>query len=119
MYKIGDFSRLCQVSVKTLHHYDDVGLVRPARVDRESGYRFYEAAQVAQVRRIRNLRALGFSLEEIAEVLDGHVASRSLPDSRRGIGAAPAASCSSIQRLSLATLGISLRCSAPMPGSLE
>jgi len=80
VYKIGDFSRLCQVSVKTLHHYDDVGLLRPARVDRESGYRFYEAAQVAQVRRIRNLRALGFSLEEIAEVLDGHATSRSLLD---------------------------------------
>ncbi len=80
MYKIGDFSRLCQVSVKTLHHYDDVGLVRPAWVDQETGYRFYEAAQVAQVRRIRNLRALGFSLEEIAEVLDDHATSRSLLD---------------------------------------
>ncbi len=78
MYKIGDFSRLCQVSVKTLHHYDDVGLVRPARVDRENGYRFYAAAQVAQVRRIRNLRELGFSLERIAEVLDGHATSQSL-----------------------------------------
>jgi DNA-binding transcriptional MerR regulator len=66
--------------VKTLHHYDDVGLLRPARVDRETGYRFYEAAQVAQVRRIRNLRALGFSLEEIAEVLDDHATSQSLLD---------------------------------------
>jgi DNA-binding transcriptional MerR regulator len=78
MYKIGDFSRLCQVSVKTLHHYDEVGLLRPAWVDRESGYRFYEAVQVAQVRRIRNLRALEFSLEEIAEILNGHVTSQSL-----------------------------------------
>lgn len=80
MYKIGDFSRLCQVSVKTLHHYDDVGLLRPAWVDRDSGYRFYRAVQVAQVRRIRNLRALGFSLEQIAEVLDDHATSHSLLD---------------------------------------
>ena len=71
MYKIGDFSRLSQVSVKTLHHYDDVGLLRPAHVDRENGYRFYGAEQVARVRRILNLKALGFSLEQIAGMLDG------------------------------------------------
>lgn len=70
MHRIGDFSRLCQVSVKTLHHYDEIGLLRPARVDRESGYRLYSAEQVTRVRCIRNLRALGFSLEEIAAVLD-------------------------------------------------
>lgn len=72
MYKIGDFSRLCQVSVKTLHHYDDVGLVRPARVDHENGYRYYAAEQVTRVRRIINLKYLGFSLEEISTVLDGN-----------------------------------------------
>jgi DNA-binding transcriptional MerR regulator len=64
--------------VKTLHHYDDVGLLRPAWVDRENGYRFYRAAQVTQVRCIRNLRALGFSLDQIAEVLDDHATSQSL-----------------------------------------
>lgn len=80
MYKIGDFSRLCQVSVKTLHHYDDVGLVRPAWVDRENGYRFYAAEQVTRVRRILNLKALGFSLEQIAVVLDGNPTSMQLHD---------------------------------------
>lgn len=71
MYKIGDFSRLCQVSVKTLHHYDDVGLVRPIWVDQENGYRYYSAEQVAKVRRILNLKTLGLSLDEISTVLDG------------------------------------------------
>lgn len=71
MYRIGDFSRLCQVSVKTLHHWDDFGLLRPARVDEDNGYRFYSAEQVGRVRRILNLKGLGFSLEEIAGVIDG------------------------------------------------
>lgn len=80
MYKIGDFSRLCQVSVKTLHHYDDIGLVRPKCVDRENGYRFYSAEQVTRVRRILNLKALGFSLEQIAAILDGDPAPMQLHD---------------------------------------
>lgn len=80
MYKIGEFSRLCQVSVKTFHHYDDVGLLQPASVDRENGYRFYGAEQVARVRCICNLKELGFSLEQIAAVLDGNPTSRQLQD---------------------------------------
>lgn len=80
MYKIGDFSRLCQVSVKTLHHYDDVGLVRPKQVDQENGYRYYAAEQVTRVRLILNLKALGFSLEQIAEVLNGNPTPMQLHD---------------------------------------
>lgn len=80
MYKIGDFSRLCQVSVKTLHHYDEIGLVRPARVDRENGYRFYTAAQMPRVRCIMNLRALGFSLDEIAQALAGDATAAQLQE---------------------------------------
>lgn len=80
MYKIGDFSRLCEVSVKTLHHYDDLGLVRPMRVDQENGYRFYAAEQLTRVRRILNLKAIGFSLEQIAGVLDGDSTSVQLHD---------------------------------------
>lgn len=80
MYKIGDFSRLCQVTVKTLHHYDDIGLLRPAWVDQENGYRFYSAEQLARVRLILNLKAFGFSLEQISEVLDGDPYSTHLCD---------------------------------------
>lgn len=80
MYKIGDFSWLCQVSVKTLHHYDDIGLLRPALVDQENGYRFYSAEQLARVRLILNLKAFGFSLEQISEVLDGDPSATNLCD---------------------------------------
>ena len=41
MYTIGEFSKICQVSVKTLHHYDRIGLLTPFRVDSFTGYRYY------------------------------------------------------------------------------
>jgi DNA-binding transcriptional MerR regulator len=46
MLKIGDFSRLSQVSVKTLRYYDEVGLLKPAQVDQLSGYRYVTEIQV-------------------------------------------------------------------------
>ena len=46
MLQIGEFSRICQVSVKTLHHYDRIGLLAPARVDVLTGYRYYEPEQI-------------------------------------------------------------------------
>jgi DNA-binding transcriptional MerR regulator len=69
MFRIGDFARLGQVSVKTLHHYDEVGLLRPALVDEENGYRHYTADQLTTLHRILTLKGLGFSLQEIADVL--------------------------------------------------
>ncbi len=70
MFRIGDFSRLGQVTVKTLHHYDELGLLRPARVDEETGYRYYSAEQLSRLNRILILKALGFSLDQVAGVLD-------------------------------------------------
>jgi DNA-binding transcriptional MerR regulator/effector-binding domain-containing protein len=69
MFKIGDFSRLTGVSIKTLHHYDSIGLFRPARVDPFTGYRFYIFDQLPRLNRILALRALGFSLEQIGRIL--------------------------------------------------
>ena len=65
MYKIGDFSRLVQVPVKTLRYYDAIGLLRPARVESSTGYRYYSAAQVGRLNRVLVLKDLGFSLREI------------------------------------------------------
>ncbi len=70
MFKIGDFSKLCQVTVKALHHYDDLGLLRPASIDRFTGYRYYSADQLPRLNRILALKDLGFSLEQIARMLD-------------------------------------------------
>ena len=70
MFKIGDFSRLSQVSVNTLRHYDELGLLKPQQVDRFTGYRYYSIEQLPQLQRILALKDLGFSLEQIAHMLD-------------------------------------------------
>ena len=69
MIRIGDFSKLSRVSVKTLRYYDEMGLLEPIEVDRFSGYRFYEYDQLPRLNRILALRDLGFSLEEIGQLL--------------------------------------------------
>ncbi|MBN1666180.1 MAG: GyrI-like domain-containing protein [Anaerolineales bacterium] len=70
MIKIGDFSKLAHVSVKTLHHYDELGLLKPAHVDRYTGYRYYQLEQMARLNRILALKDLGFALEQVAQLLD-------------------------------------------------
>jgi len=69
MIRIGDFSKLSRVSVKTLRFYDEMGLLKPVKVDRFSGYRFYEYDQLPRLHRILALKDLGFSLEEIGQLL--------------------------------------------------
>lgn len=71
MFKIGDFSRLTRVPIRTLHHYDEIGLFRPAEVDRFTGYRYYSFDQLPRLNRILALRGLGFSLEQIRTMLGG------------------------------------------------
>ena len=66
---IGRFSRLTGVGVKALRHYDEVGLLAPAAVDDETGYRFYSADQVDRAEAIRLLRRLDMPLEEIRSTL--------------------------------------------------
>jgi effector-binding domain-containing protein len=70
MIRIGDFSRLSRVSVKTLRYYDEMGLLKPVEVDRFTGYRYYEYQQLSQLNRILALKDLGFSLGEIGRLLD-------------------------------------------------
>ena len=67
--QIGRFSRLTGLTVKALRHYDEIGLLRPAAVDRESGYRLYTAEQVERAELIRQLRKLEVPLDEIAALL--------------------------------------------------
>jgi DNA-binding transcriptional MerR regulator len=69
--KIGDFARLGQVSVVTLRHYDECGLLKPIRIDRFTGYRYYSVSQLPRLNRILALKDLGFSLEQIEQVLNG------------------------------------------------
>ncbi|WP_329496272.1 MerR family transcriptional regulator [Kitasatospora herbaricolor] len=78
MFNIGDFARHGRVSVRMLRHYDAIGLLRPARVDPVSSYRFYEAGQLARLNRIIALKDLGFTLQQVQAVLDEQVGAEEL-----------------------------------------
>lgn len=69
MIRIGDLSKLSRVSAKTLRYYDEMGLLKPAKVDPFTGYRLYEYSQLSALNRILALKDLGFSLEEIGRLL--------------------------------------------------
>src|SRR5260370_31203116 len=81
MLKIGDFSRLSLVSVKASRYYDELGLLRPARVDEFTGYRYYSASQLTRLNRILVLKDLGLSLQQIALLLDKEL----IPDQIRAM----------------------------------
>lgn len=69
MFRIGEFSRLAQVTVKALRLYDELGLLVPTHVDRQTGYRSYAADQLPRLQRIVALKDLGLSLQEIAALM--------------------------------------------------
>jgi effector-binding domain-containing protein len=66
---IGRFSKMTRLSVKALRHYDELGLLVPAVVDRSSGYRYYTYAQANRAEAIRVLRSLDMPLEDVREAL--------------------------------------------------
>ena len=68
--KIGEFSQLMQVTVKTLRHYELKGLLLPDEVDEWTGYRYYSIDQMQKLQAIRDLQRLGFSLDEIKELFE-------------------------------------------------
>lgn len=69
MLKIGEFSKLSMLTVKTLRFYEAEGLLIPAFVDEQTGYRYYETSQLAQAAEIKKWRQLDFSVEEIKAFL--------------------------------------------------
>lgn len=69
MLTIGQMSKVCGVSVKTLHHYDKIGLFKPWKTDGATGYRYYEDAQIGMMLLIGRLKRYGFSLSEIHKLL--------------------------------------------------
>jgi DNA-binding transcriptional MerR regulator len=81
MLTIGEFARLGQVSPRMLRHYDELGLLRPERVDQATGYRFHEVAQLARLHRLLALRDLGFGLDQIDQLLDENLP----PEQLRGM----------------------------------
>lgn len=70
MMKIGEFSKICGLPVKTLRFYDQAGLLPPARVDGETGYRYYTGDQLLTVKRILAYKEQGFTLDQIRLLLN-------------------------------------------------
>src|SRR5438105_7185166 len=66
--KVGELAKRTGLTVRTLHHYDEIGLLRPS-LHTEAGHRLYTAADVARLQRVLSLRQLGFSLEEVRDCL--------------------------------------------------
>jgi DNA-binding transcriptional MerR regulator len=69
MFKIGDFSRIARVSARQLRFYDEIGLLVPAHADPQTGYRYYTVAQLPELNRILVLKDLGFSLEQVRDIV--------------------------------------------------
>ncbi len=78
MFKIGDFARLNRVSIKTLRHYDSLGLLQPEKIDNFTGYRYYSASQMPRLNKILALKDVYFSLEEIALILDRNMSTEQI-----------------------------------------
>ncbi|PGC53334.1 MerR family transcriptional regulator [Bacillus toyonensis] len=70
MFKIGDFSKLSSISIRMLRHYDKVELLQPVKVDEQSGYRYYSAAQLKKVNQIQTFKDMGFNIATIKKIIE-------------------------------------------------
>jgi len=73
MFLTGEFSRIARVSKRLLHYYDEIGLLKPAHIDPQTGYRYYSAKQLPQLNRILALKDLGLALDHIARMMRADV----------------------------------------------
>lgn len=70
MLSIGEFSKICRVSAKTLRYYSEIGLLLPDEINPENGYRYYSINQLETMLFINRLKSYSFSLEEIKAILE-------------------------------------------------
>lgn len=73
MFRIGEFSKIAQVPASQLRYYDEISLFTPIHSDRDTGYRYYSAQQLAQLNRILALKDLGLSLEQVKRLVEDEV----------------------------------------------
>lgn len=71
LYRIGIFSKMNQVTIKTLRYYDEEGLLKPRHIDPENGYRYYSSSQLLVLHQLLALRKIGCSIEEIKQIQNG------------------------------------------------
>lgn len=70
LLSIGEFSKICEVSTKTLRYYDEIGLIHPDEINPENGYRYYSIKQLQTMLLINRLKSYHFSLDEIKVYLE-------------------------------------------------
>jgi DNA-binding transcriptional MerR regulator len=78
MFRTGEFSHLARVSKRLLQFYDEIGLLKPTYIDRQTGYRYYSAKQMPRLNRILVLKELGFSLDQIREMLQEEISDEAI-----------------------------------------
>lgn len=85
LFSIGEAAQICGVSIRTLRYYDSIGLLSPAQIETDSGYRYYSQKQIFLLALIQDLKSFDFSLKEIQEALKREDLSRiaALFESRR------------------------------------
>jgi DNA-binding transcriptional MerR regulator len=70
LLSIGEFSKVCEVSTKTLRYYEEIGLITPDKINPGNGYRYYSIRQLQKMLFINRLKSYHFSLEEIKTILE-------------------------------------------------
>lgn len=76
MYLIGEASKICKISKKTLRYYSDTGVVLPDKIDEETGYRYYSKETLLNVPVLKYYKQMGFKLNEMKDVISGDTKSR-------------------------------------------
>lgn len=71
MFRIGEFSKMTKTTIKALRYYDEIGLLKPERVDNSTAYRFYTTDQLFRLHRLQSLRQVGLSIDDIRLALSG------------------------------------------------
>lgn len=104
MFRIGEFSKLTQVSIRMLRYYDETGILTPAEVDKWTGHRLYSVEQIPRLNKILYLRDSGLNVSEIALALtlDGQSLLRQLDEKRMEIENAIQAEQEKLQKIELA-----------------
>jgi DNA-binding transcriptional MerR regulator len=115
MFSIGEFARHGRVSVRMLRHYDTIGLLQPACVDPVTGYRFYQAGQLADLNRLIALKELGFSLQQVQSILGDQLSAAELRGMLR-LRRAEIRAQIDAQTTRLARVATSARCAPCTPG---
>ncbi|MGE7998428.1 MerR family transcriptional regulator [Lysinibacillus sp. NPDC093190] len=78
MFKISEFSRLSRIPLQTLHYYDQLGILKPTKTDESTGYRYYSAEQLLEITRIVIFKELGFTLQQIAHLLQEDISAEQI-----------------------------------------